>query len=458
MSYQGVHNDELLSLLDILCDGKLAEGQFDRLQELLKDDADAQRLYCVYVDLHLGLRHIAGVESSVSRGVLPLLEMPTGKRRIGVRKAVRLVLAASLLASAAAAVVLAIVLFPPDGSRNSQMEIALKHVHGNVRIESVDGRVRTSNADEAITPGQSLNTIGAESLAVVHYADSTKLLIAGNSTVTFRKANQLIVKQGTISASVVTQPALMPLVIETPNADVEVLGTEFDLSAADKYTNLKVNHGRVKLTRPSDGKSVVVTKGKRVVASAAMDLSVLDAAPPPDTWSADLESGLTNGWREGRFISGGLPRGSKGAIKMARVTDGSVFAISSPSDWMNGLFVIHPDSHLRMVMRMDNPSWINIFFVTRTDDASDPTTILHRFNELPFHIEPGTWWEATIPLDLFRRKINKQFSDEPPKSGELVFGISWTAPAPDRGLVIDQVSVTRGGPGKLMLQPYENQK
>src|SRR4051812_30420426 len=46
---------ELLPLLDRLCDGRLDDEGHARLQLLLKDDPDAQRMYLDYLDLHLAI-------------------------------------------------------------------------------------------------------------------------------------------------------------------------------------------------------------------------------------------------------------------------------------------------------------------------------------------------------------------------------------------------------------------
>ncbi len=262
----------------------------------------------------------------------------------------------------------------------------------------------------------------------------------------------LTVKKGTISASVATQPSGMPMVIKTLQARVDVLGTEFVLSAADRHTDLKVAEGRVKLTRIADGESVVVDEGKRVIAGDSPQLSVQSAVPPPDLWNEDFESGLPDGWQCGRHVAVGLPPGSKGAVKAAG--NGDSYSIVTPHAWMDGLFVVHPDSHLNVIYKMDQPKWINIFFITRTDSPQDPTTFLHKFGSLPTP-KRHAWYTASIPLSRFQRWTGERFGDDPPGIGELAFAMSWTAPDLDRGLVIDRVWVSRGGPGEVTVEEAE---
>jgi ferric-dicitrate binding protein FerR (iron transport regulator) len=49
---------DMFELLDILCDGRMEPCQHERLQQLLKDDVAAQRIYLDYLDTHLALRRL----------------------------------------------------------------------------------------------------------------------------------------------------------------------------------------------------------------------------------------------------------------------------------------------------------------------------------------------------------------------------------------------------------------
>jgi hypothetical protein len=61
----------------------------------------------------------------------------------------------------------------------------------------------------------------------------------------------------------------------------------------------------------------------------------------------------------------------------------------------------------------------------------------------------GEWRTVTIPLTQFQRKRDGMFRDEPPVVGEVAYSVSISATEPDRGLVIDRIWVTRGGPGEV---------
>lgn len=147
MNASGVH-DELLSLLDGLCNEELTDEQLARLQELLRNDKAAQRLYFAYVDVHLGLRHISGVESPVSVSVrLPAPGTRVGMWRRHVRSAARPVLGTVLLAAVVAVgILLSFALFQPAPTRLSP-NIAIKHFRGHVMISGTDGQQRSAAAD-----------------------------------------------------------------------------------------------------------------------------------------------------------------------------------------------------------------------------------------------------------------------------------------------------------------------
>ena len=80
-------NAELTRLLDALCDERITADEHSRLQELLRDDPAAQTLYLAYVDLHLGLKQVASLESralkSIERrpGQFPAPRAANGRRR-----------------------------------------------------------------------------------------------------------------------------------------------------------------------------------------------------------------------------------------------------------------------------------------------------------------------------------------------------------------------------------------
>lgn len=79
MSRKPAQNEELLTLLNALCNDNLGPDEHRRLQELLLNDAEAQRTYLEYLDLHLVLRRLFPAPSDQALGEsLPPVPAPSG--------------------------------------------------------------------------------------------------------------------------------------------------------------------------------------------------------------------------------------------------------------------------------------------------------------------------------------------------------------------------------------------
>ena len=73
-------------------------------------------------------------------------------------------------------------------------------------------------------------------------------------------------------------------------------------------------------------------------------------------------------------------------------------------------------------------------------------------------VQSEQWYEATIPLAAFLRRSGEEggFEEEPLRSGELIVDMLWSSPGPDRGLLIDRIEVSRGGPGDKRVLKLED--
>jgi hypothetical protein len=150
------------------------------------------------------------------------------------------------------------------------------------RLDRVEGECRPALAGD-ITAGRGVETLGANSAAVVVYPDSTRLeLGARTSALDFAdaKGKTLLLEKGTLAAEVVKQPQGQPMTIRTPHAEVRVLGTTLKITV-DESTRLDVVSGKVRLIRLSDGKAVDVVTGYYAIAGPGIDLVSRSSAPKP---------------------------------------------------------------------------------------------------------------------------------------------------------------------------------
>jgi ferric-dicitrate binding protein FerR (iron transport regulator) len=161
------------------------------------------------------------------------------------------------------------------------------------RLERVQGRVELgrspARAGDQVPSGSALETLGRDALAVLRYADGTRLEMTGPARIgelSERAAEgaagggkRLFLESGTISLDVPRQAAGHPLVVQTPHGRVRVLGTRFTVAAAADSTRVEVKEGRVLVTRTEDGASVEVAKDHYALVSNGPALSSRPIVP-----------------------------------------------------------------------------------------------------------------------------------------------------------------------------------
>jgi hypothetical protein len=443
---------DLWHLFDVLCNDQLSAEDLARLQAGLRDNPEAQQAYLAYLDMHLGLKHVVATESgtaTVIGGVSNKGAMAPVKRKS--RFSAGPALAASLLVVAG---VIGLALFVTHKSRPTpQITAKVLNVSGSVRVHQPDGIARIATVGMEVSTGERVETNGPGALAVLGYLDGTRLALVNDSLMTcvVDQRKSMLLHHGIVSAQVTPQPTGHPMLLVTPGARIQVLGTRFALAATTDRTELNVSEGRVQLTRVSDGRVIEVAQGQGVVTNGETELTVRESGRPRETWNADFENGVPEGW-VGTFTKSDLPLGSLGGIRAVREegTGQIVYIIACREEWVEGLFSVHEDSHLHITMKMEKPDWLNVFLSTRGSDATNPTWALHNFNEVPFWPpKRGQWRTVTIPLSKFRRKRDGEFRNEPPLVGEVAYTVNISATEPDRGLVVDRIWVTRGGPGEV---------
>lgn len=449
-----IDNAELLTLLEAVGNDQLTDEQLSRLQELLRNDREAQRMYLTYIDLHLGLRHLAGGETlpRSSPVTLPAAAEPsaksTGRGRPGS-------LVAAIAVAAAVILVFAYLRTQPEPSRSAAPSLTL--VEGSAVFVDAQGNQRPALLNAVSVHGERLETIGQGSLAELTYGDGTRLALVHDTSLTALadQRKRIVLHHGIVSAEVAAQPTGRPMQVDTPELAIEVIGTRFAVAATDDRTELKVAEGSVRLTSVSDGRTLDVGQGQGVVANRESAVEVRPSSEPPKRWQADFETGPSSGWT-GQWVQADLPADSQGAIRAIRedIHDPPVYVLALRDAWVEGLFAIEENSHLHVTLKMERPDWLNVFMSSRTNDETSPRWALHNFNEVPYWPpKPGQWSTITIPLKEFRTKRSGVFQPESPSAGDVVYALSISAPEPDRGLVVDRIWVTPEGSGKVEARP-----
>ena len=447
-----VGRERLVGLLASLVDEVIGDDEMRELNDLLDGNRDNQLLYKRYLELHcyLGMNVSASsVPDSPSRG--PAVGNTPTNSLLSQR--------GKLIAAAIGGLAVAVVLlfFIDFGSSDAELEAALGSFEGEVVVTSADGKTVPTSLGIGLRPGCAIETRGSDSFATLEFSDQTRFVLVSDSLARIDDSNlkNLVFREGRLIAQIESQPAGNPFRISAPHAIVHVMGTKFVLESRREQTDVNVIQGQVAVTDTADENSVEISQGEYVVARGDSPFVVQKTSDDEAGWSEDFEDGLPEHWQSGQFEANELPTESKGGVRAAkREINGEVsvlYEVISHDEWARGLFRYHEDLHLHVKFKMDQPSWINVFFIARTNDPKNPKTFLHKFDEFPLG-KAGEWCKVTIPLSEFQVKTSKGFEDIPATPDELVFGMNFSSPSPDLGLVIDELSVTRGGPGKVVFE------
>lgn len=275
-------NDDLL--IQRYLDGRLSNDEMSRLNQRLRDDAA----------LREDLRNIA--EQAVAFGDLVRRDPDTVVRPPSAAEKSERITAMPWLALAACLALLAAGAWFFQTATPSPVFTL---------VEST-GTVAWAHGD-AIQPGAALpagtlETIGEASSALLRFDDGSLISLQGEAELSFSDDGQkvLSLSRGTLSAEVQKQPKGRPMLIRTPSAVAEVVGTAFDLTARTEDTLLKVDEGLVKLKRLADGSQIDVPANRSAVASLTAS-SALDAASTPEpltAWSFDFTASIPpRDWR-----------------------------------------------------------------------------------------------------------------------------------------------------------------
>lgn len=269
--------DDFEVLLNGLLDDTLSEADEQRLATILASNAEARRRYRHWMELHAALEwdYAAAAMPMMHPAVESNSDSPADQisRKPARAAAWRGIIMASSLASLAAAVVAA-------GWLGARWMAADRP---SVEIIAVGGAASWSGNGEVLTDlavGDRLrdglvSLEGASTFMGMRFHDGTAVTLVGDSILEYgdRGQKHLTLRHGSLSVDARPQPAGKPMLIRTPTAEVEVIGTVFSISADATETQLGVEQGSVRVRRLADGDVVQVPKNQVVTAS-------LDAAAP----------------------------------------------------------------------------------------------------------------------------------------------------------------------------------
>ncbi len=421
-------NDDLL--IQRYLDGKLTQDELARLQHRLRDDAA----------LREHLRDIA--EQAVAFGDLARCETdtPVGSSKTKPDKSVWF----TTLALAASIAVLATSAWLFLSGRSSTV----------LTLVESTGSVAWSHG-AAIQPGEklaagTLETVGETSSAILRFDDGSLITLQGDAELSFANEKQkvLTLARGTLSAEVQPQPAGRPMLIHTPSAVAEVVGTAFDLSARVEDTLLNVNSGLVKLKRLADGREIAVAANRSAVASSEPD-SELSAASTPEPlthWIFDFtQQAPPRNWRgfakEGRmnalpFIAKKLPDGS--------VITHHGISIRTAMLEKPAKLLATEQSVIRYRLRQSASRPLTVLLMTHTVSGDYGGNFEAEIATSELHPDADGWCDVRIPLIRFKAIDPREYIRDrhPSPAGNILTGILIHTGRTENKLAISQFSLS----------------
>ena len=273
-------------LVNGYCSGSLSKAEFAELENRLRESREMRRLLIEYRSIE------AGLPSAIAAGRDEQVELRFEKKSSSIRR-----LRFALLATAAGFLLMFGLNILGPGS---EPQLAtLDSLTGSVRWTGTGGQVVDDVQSGRALTGGTIECLSADSSANLEFPDGSTVTISGMSALTISDdgRKELHLRDGNLSATVTSQPEGRPLRLLTPTAELEVLGTQFDVIAADTQTKITVNEGLVRVTRLTDGKFTDVKSAHSLVATieAREPLVAIAMREPVRVWKANLGQDKTAG-------------------------------------------------------------------------------------------------------------------------------------------------------------------
>jgi len=176
---------------------------------------------------------------------------------------------------------------------NVEPEIArLTESSGPLRWTGNGGRVTHDIEAGNWLGGGTIESLSTDSWGTLEFRDGSRVTVSGQSMLTISEHDQkeLFLREGIMSASISTQPHGRHMLVHTPTARLEVLGTRLDVDAGLTSTVLRVSDGLVRATQLSDGSVTEVPAGHQVVASVGRhaEMKITRSLGPVVRWRSNL--------------------------------------------------------------------------------------------------------------------------------------------------------------------------
>lgn len=273
-----MNQSEIEDLFERCHTHQLSDEQMGELAILLDSDPDAARRFVEEMTLSANL----GSVMQASR--LTPLRNHHGRRSFSQRAVPILLL-----------VFLAFALIPgTDLFFSSETEVigTIAGSGGSLVWTAGNGQLVDLPGQGGGVTGGTIEGLSPDAWFCLEFRDGSRVTVSGISVLTVSDEGQkrLRLREGRISVSATQQPDKRPMLVWTRSAELQVLGTQFDVISDANQTSLSVSEGQVRLRRRSDRQELVVPAMHRVVVDPVLPLELQQ----PGTvrfWESDVAAG-----------------------------------------------------------------------------------------------------------------------------------------------------------------------
>jgi ferric-dicitrate binding protein FerR (iron transport regulator) len=429
-----MNSDERDGLLMRYLDARATPAELRSLNALLKVDADARAELAEISLQAMSMADLAREQAMASPERREVLAQEGRPRR------------RHWWALASTACLCAMVLAAYAFWRDQLEPFVLAEVSGAVTWIDQAGRAHNDVKPGDKLCGGTLQAKGTTSFAKLLFHDGSTVTLGGESEMTIAAGPQkiLLVRSGDLRAEVSPQPFEQPMLVRTPTAEVEVLGTRFSMAVDPQETKLTVAQGRVQMRRLADGSTTEVPAEQSAIATLRTTEALKSERrqPPAARWQQTFEQPPTKTWK-GEWMAAD----AAGPSRMQAVPEvydrsehgGSGIAyVVKVEDTCPHVAAVEPDSVLSIRWRTAKPANLMVLVGLHSPACDFRGNFQADFQAGQITPDATGWCRVKLPLSGLRAGFSEFPKPLPDSRVSLVLIASH---APEPGLDVAEVAI-----------------
>jgi len=331
-------------------------------------------------------------------------------------------------------------------TREGRAVVTVEEVAGALNWTGPTGGMRIGLGRGMKLPAGTFEAAGEGAMARLQFTDGTRVTLGGGTQAAVSDDGQRQVRllAGSLAFEVVPQPPGRPLLVRTPAAMLEVLGTTFTVTTSADQTLVKVEEGRVRMRRLTDGSTVEVAGQQTAVVAVDQraGLRAISGAAPPQRWRRTFEQPPLAHWKGEWHPAGGAEPAFVRAVPCvaSQRADGMPvwqFGVTARGHGSH-LVTLAPETIVHLRWRTAQPAALRVMLAVQKPDGrfggNFETTLAA--DSAPAGL--GGWRSASVPVSSFLPLLEKH--PAPPERGQvsLLFVTTYEEPA---GLEVAELSI-----------------